>query len=92
MVTARVLHLEILLLFASMLIPSALKFFRTVTLPTLARISCFPIFSYLKNAYKKRRRGLEVGNDPNGAKHSQVSLFQIEIWKKAQEKGWKNKT
>jgi len=64
---SRVLHLENLLLFTSMLLPGMLESFHTLALLTLAHMSHFPIFRYSKNACKKERKGLEVGNDPKGS-------------------------
>jgi len=59
--------LEILLLACFNAPPSTLKSFHTLVLPTLARMSRFPIFRYMKNACKKGRKRLKVGNDPKGS-------------------------
>jgi len=60
--------LRSLLFFYAALLLGALEFFCTLTLPTLAYMSNFPTFSYLIIAYKKVKKGLEIGNSPKGSK------------------------
>ena len=67
-----VLDLEISIIFASTLLPGTLKCFRTLALPTLASLSCFPSFSYPKSAYKKVGNGHIVMGINVKASSSQV--------------------
>ena len=66
-----------------MLLSGKLKSFYTLALPILACMSLFSTFSYLKNACKVVRKGLEVGNGPKGSKtQPNLTIFQREIGKK----------